>query len=223
MTQLEFASPRRRGAGDQPRLSTTRARVEETRRIRLCRFHNSQLPGNSPQSSRPRVLGDTKRSERVVPLKDKQCTQEVHYYLRSLFEDAKKSREKQQRNVTISRTAPTTPVAGSGPRSVPRVTFSAFGLPTHSRSPLSPKISPFHQQQQRRTLPSVLNYHNEPPAADQRVFIKLSRPSFIEQQRQSGGVRKQTYRPFCLVRSQQRKELPAPPSSPTRIHSVKVA
>lgn len=109
--------------------------------------------------------------------------------------------------------------------------FSALGLPPQrqdfrriqtvphgaTRNSNESNSHPTHLSTNHLSAPSTA--YNSP--RDQKVYIKLSRPTPHNFQSTPATVRKQTYRPFCLIRGDlqeqalvKNKPISAPPCSP---------
>ncbi|KAL5250845.1 hypothetical protein ACHWQZ_G016550 [Mnemiopsis leidyi] len=195
-----------------PKMCTTSSRYEEYNKIQLCRFHASRTRATICTPSKPRQLGQVAELLVLHNAADRQCSQEVHYYLREMFEEARKIKDFQTSRVHHFKPIISARAAARGSPANQRVTFSALGLPsqrTRVRKQQSPTKSLISD-------PLVACRESE----DQRVFIKLSRPT-PEQTQPSRTVRKQTFRPFCLIKGPREPTerlrptaVSAPPSSP---------
>jgi len=197
-----------------PKMCTTSSRYEEYNKIQLCRYHANKTRATICTPSKPRQLGAVTELLVLHNAADRQCSQEVHYYLREMFEQAKKLKEFQSCRLQKYKpiiSAKTTRSKQQSPATSQRVTFSALGVPTQ-RSRV---------RKQHTVTHSLLSDDHgvSRDGQDQRVFIKLSRPT-LEQTQPDRTVRKQTFRPFCLIRGPQElnrlkpKPVSAPPSSP---------
>lgn len=218
-------------------MCTTKSRYEEYTKIQLCKYHYMKTRPTICTTSKPRQLGEL-AGLLVMHNTDRQCTQEVHFYLKEIFEQSKKNPEvytsKYVRNKPIlsakSKTAPSTPKKADSPTSQ-RVMFSALGLPPQrqdfrriqtvphgaTRNSNESNSHPTHLSTNHLSAPSTA--YNSP--RDQKVYIKLSRPTPHNFQSTPATVRKQTYRPFCLIRGDlqeqalvKNKPISAPPCSP---------